>query len=184
MRKTPSMHAVAFLLVALAVGISPRQTAASEPPPARRNGGYVHISPGLFGFMPQGHTVLPTWPIGADAGWHLRRGRLFTSQIGVFVDDEVMSFDPPAHEVSAGMQVRLGATVDDEPPIFIYGAAAVGPTITVFRSERWVGPGALIGPGIQSVFGRHFTLGVEPCVALGGEMWIQLRARAFIGARF
>jgi hypothetical protein len=152
--------------------------------PALAHGGYVHVAPGLIGFVPVADAALTTWTLGLDAGWHFRRRRGFTGQLGALFDAQLLIGDPREYQLMAGPQLRLGGTVSRRPEVFVYGHLAGGPVISQFGYGAWVGAGATIGPGAQFVFARHFTVGVEPSIAIGGEAWVQLRARVFIGARF
>jgi len=170
---------------ALVLLLSP-QLAGAAPPgePVLQHGGYVHLAPGLVGFVPVADAELTTWGVGLDAGWHFERNRRFTGQLGALVDHQVLLGDAREYQLMAGAQLRLGATVSRRPHVFVYGMAAGGPVVSVFGYAPWVGAGATFGPGVQFVFARHFTVGFEPGFAIGGEAWFQVRLRAFIGARF
>lgn len=172
-------------MLVLALALVPRlAVAAPRAAPVLEHGGYVHVSPGLFGFVPVADAALTTWGVGLDVGWHFERNGRFTGQLGALVDHQLWVGDARQYQLMAGPQLRLGGTVSRKPHVFVYGTLAGGPVVSDFGFGPWIGPAVTFGPGAQFVFARHFTVGFEPGFALGGEAWLQVRARVFLGARF
>lgn len=177
---------------------------AAPPKPAgfRASSTYVHLSPGIGGWVAGAPILMYGW--GVSAGRHIARGRHFAVQIGGFFEDLVwtqrptfrtVAYTTSLHQLRIGPELRIGG---GNERVFGYGLVRAGLDVIVVNEQigstgprtREAYPAfvASVGAGVQGALGarRRILLGFEPGVDfnLPGEMPPMLKARVFLGFRF
>ncbi len=185
-----------------------------RPPPARpppapdellKPHTFVHFSPATVGVTPIADASVFAYAWGIGVGRFLTAGKRFAATVGGFAEHMVIAASGyDTDRVYAQSSLRLGPELrlgTRSKRIFAYGVGRLGVDMNFNYDEYDLDPetgntipgkhypvypwviGSL-GGGVQGFIGRHFIIGGEPTVELGGEAYFLVRLRLILGVRF
>lgn len=183
-------------------------TARPLPPPPPdellKSHTYVHFSPLTVGVTPIADAATFAYAWGIGVGRFFATRKRFAAAIGGFAEHMVVAYSLEAGSIDAQNSLRLGPELrlgTRSKRIFAYGVGRIGVDM-LFNYEDYeydpdtglsnvtkhhaVYPWLVgsIGGGVQGFIGRHFIVGGEPTLELGGEAYVLVRVRLILGVRF
>ncbi len=183
------------------------QPARPPPPPDEllKPHTFVHFSPLTVGVTPIADASVFAYAWGIGVGRFLTAGKRFAATVGGFAEHMVIAasgYDSATvyaqSSLRLGPELRLGTR---SKRIFAYGVGRLGVDLNFNYDEYNYDPNTgdtlpgkhypvypwvigSLGGGVQGFIGRHFIIGGEPTVELGGEAYFLVRLRLILGVRF